>query len=219
MTRRSEVLELAVLGLLADAPMHGYELRKRVNAVLGPFRALSYGTLYPCLKGMLLQGWIREIGQSDPTVRPEGTALAGRRARIVYELTAEGKERFQTLVSHPGPAAWEDERFDVHFAFFARTDAATRLQILEGRRTRLQERIEGVSQSLARARERRDAYTLELQRHGLEAVERDVRWLTELIDTERGGRMTHPPADHDLPLPGEITEPASGPRPPAHDEH
>ena len=219
MTRRSEVLELAVLGLLADAPMHGYELRKRVNAVLGPFRALSYGTLYPCLKGMLLQGWIREIGQSDPTVRPEGTALAGRRARIVYELTAEGKERFQTLVSHPGPAAWEDERFDVHFAFFARTDAATRLQILEGRRTRLQERIEGVSQSLARARERRDAYTLELQRHGLEAVERDVRWLTELIDTERGGRMTHPPVDHDLPLPGEITEPASGPRPPAHDEH
>ena len=47
MSRRGEVLELAVLGLLHDSPMHGYELRKRLNALLGPFRALSYGTLYP----------------------------------------------------------------------------------------------------------------------------------------------------------------------------
>jgi hypothetical protein len=30
-----------------------------------------------------------------------------------------------------------------------------------------------------------DSYTLELQRHGLEAVERDVRWLNELIAEER----------------------------------
>ena len=30
-----------------------------------------------------------------------------------------------------------------------------------------------------------DGYTLELQRHGLEAAEREVRWLNELIETER----------------------------------
>ena len=30
--------------------MHGYELRKRLNALLGSFRAFSYGSLYPCLK-------------------------------------------------------------------------------------------------------------------------------------------------------------------------
>jgi len=187
MARRADVLELAVLGLLQDAPMHGYELRKRLNALLGTFRALSYGTLYPALKTLLVEGLIREAGHADgPT-----PALAGKRGRIVYELTAEGKERFHTLVTSPGPAAWEDERFDVHFAFFARTDAATRLQVLEGRRTRLQERLDGVRTSMARTRERLDDYTLELQRHGLESVERDVRWLTELIDTERAGNMTH----------------------------
>ena len=48
---------------------------------------------------------------------------------------------------------------------------------------------------MLRNRERRDSYTLELQRHGLESVEREVRWLSELIDSERGGRMTHPPED------------------------
>ena len=43
MARRTGVLELSVLGLLADTPMHGYELRKRLGAVLGAFRAFSYG--------------------------------------------------------------------------------------------------------------------------------------------------------------------------------
>lgn len=193
MARRGDVLELAVLGMLHENPTHGYELRKRLNALLGPFRALSYGTLHPCLKGLLAAGWIRELDEGA-----EAPPLAPRRARIVYELTAEGKERFQSLVRSPGPAAWEDEPFAVHFAFFARTDAATRLQILEGRRSRLQERREGARQAMQRTREKLDAYTLELQRHGLESVDREVRWLSELIDGERGGRMTHPP-DGDPP--------------------
>ena len=54
--RRSGVLELAVLGLLHETPMHGYELRKRLNALLGAFRAFSYGSLYPCLKELLRTG-------------------------------------------------------------------------------------------------------------------------------------------------------------------
>ncbi|MCW2550165.1 MAG: PadR family transcriptional regulator, partial [Mycobacterium sp.] len=37
------MLEFAVLGLLAESPLHGYELRKRLNALLGTFRAFSYG--------------------------------------------------------------------------------------------------------------------------------------------------------------------------------
>lgn len=186
MSRRSDVLELAVLGLLLDAPMHGYELRKQLNSLLGTIRALSYGTLYPTLKAMVATGSIREAAVDDST-----PALAGKRARIVYELTAEGKERFQALVRSPGPSAWEDENFGVHFAFFARTDAASRLEVLEGRRSRMQERLDAVRQSAARRRERFDQYTLELQRHGLESVEREVRWLSELIDSERASNMTH----------------------------
>jgi DNA-binding PadR family transcriptional regulator len=198
LSRRSDVLELAVLGLLLDAPMHGYELRKQLNSLLGTIRALSYGTLYPTLKALVASGLIREAAGDDGTT----SALAGRRARIVYELTAEGKERFQGLVRSPGPSAWEDENFGVHFAFFARTDAASRLEVLEGRRTRLQERLDGVRQTLARRRERLDRYTLELQRHGQESVEREVRWLTELIDGERAGNMTHlRDPDRDPPAP------------------
>jgi len=62
---RSGVLELAVLGLLHETPMHGYELRKRLNGLLGAFRAFGYGSLYPCLKDLLAQGLIAEDSPAD----------------------------------------------------------------------------------------------------------------------------------------------------------
>ena len=184
MAKRAGVLEIAVLGLLQESPLHGYELRKQLNSLLGSFRAFSYGSLYPCLKAMLRDGIIAEDGPSDlpAEAAPGGT---GKRSRIVYKLTAEGKEHLADLLAEGGPSAWDDEGFGVHFAFFGRTDAATRLRILEGRRSRLEERVEAFRASLSRTRERLDSYTLELQRHGLESVEREVRWLSELIDDER----------------------------------
>jgi len=185
MSRRSGVLELAVLGLLHESPLHGYELRKRVNALLGPLRAISYGSLYPCLKEMTAAGLIA----ADDTAADTGT---GRRSRIVYKLTAEGKERLQEQLAEGGPAAWEDESFGVRFAFFGQTDADVRLRILEGRRSRLEERREKVTGALTRTREKLDRYTLELQKHGLESVEREVRWLNELIATERNGVAARP---------------------------
>ena len=142
MRSRSDLLELAILGLLHEAPMHGYELRKRLNLLLGSFRALSYGSLYPCLKGMVGRTLI--VG-TDAAQTPPPHALSGKRARIVYELTAEGKEHFAQILASSGPTSWEDEHFDVRFAFFAQTDAETRLRILEGRRTRLTERLETFS--------------------------------------------------------------------------
>src|SRR3712207_7651904 len=89
-------------------------------------------------------------------------------------------ERFARLMSDAGPASWEDDNFDVRFAFFGRTDRDIRLRILEGRRARMQERLSRAQQQLAASRER-DTYTEELQRHGVESVEREVRWLSDLI--------------------------------------
>ncbi|MEQ4715985.1 PadR family transcriptional regulator [Nonomuraea sp. B19D2] len=175
---QGRVLELAVLGSLHETPLHGYELRKRLNALLGMFRAFSYGSLYPCLRSLLAQGLIAEE-------QPAPATIVGGRSKIVYKLTAEGKERLQELLTQAGPSAWEDESFGVHFAFFRHTEAEVRLRILEGRRSRLEERLDAVRTALARTRERLDSYTLELQRHGLESVEREVRWLNELIATER----------------------------------
>ncbi|QMW66412.1 PadR family transcriptional regulator [Mumia sp. ZJ1417] len=190
MARRGAALEFAVLGLLHDTPMHGYELRKELNALLGWSRVLSYGTLYPCLKVLGKKGYIVADDPAETAV-----AARGRRGKIVYRLTAEGKEHFSDLLSASGPSSWEDETFGIHFAFFSRTDSRTRVRILEGRRSRLEERLERVRSTAQRNRERLDAYTLELQRHGLESVEREVRWLTGLIDAERSGKQPGGPWD------------------------
>ena len=56
------MLELAILGLLLESPMHGYELRKRLTGLLGAFRAFSYGSLYPTLRRMQADGLIQEQG-------------------------------------------------------------------------------------------------------------------------------------------------------------
>jgi len=189
--RATGVLEFAVLGLLHESPMHGYELRKRLGATLGAFRAFSYGSLYPTLRRMREAGW---LVVDEPEPAGGAPALASRRARVVYRLTAEGKERFAELLGQAGPDAYEDAGFGVHFRFFAQTDAAVRLRILEGRRRKVEERRDGLRAALARTRERLDRYTLELQQHGLESVDREVRWLNELIDHERAGGPPAGPA-------------------------
>src|SRR4029453_833101 len=110
----------------------------------------------------------------------------GRRGKVVYTITAEGKERFHELVCDSGPEAYDDGGlFGVRLAFFRHTASDVRLRILEGRRRTVERQREGLRSSLSRTRERLDHYTLELQRHGLEAVDREVRWLSELIDSER----------------------------------
>jgi DNA-binding PadR family transcriptional regulator len=181
------VLEFAILGLLQQSPMHGYELRKELNQILGGLRSISFGSLYPALKRMRAAGLITtdDPGRGAP-LPADAPPLTGRRGKVVYTITAEGKERFQELVSQTGPEAYDDGRlFGVHLAFFRHTAVDARLRILEGRRRTVERQREGLRASLARTRERLDRYTIELQRHGLESVDREVRWLSELIDSER----------------------------------
>jgi DNA-binding PadR family transcriptional regulator len=179
--RKAASLELAVLGLLHESPLHGYELRKRLNLLLGWGRLLSYGSLYPALKRLLRAGWINEVTATSPGV--------SRRQRIVYQITPAGRQFFGEQMTDAGPAAWEDDTFTMRFAFFSRTDADVRLRVLEGRLSRLQERLDRAQHS---SRGGDDQYLSELRRHSIESVEREVAWLTDLINAERSGAR---PAD------------------------
>lgn len=177
------MLELAILGLLLESPMHGYELRKRLTGLLGAFRAFSYGSLYPALRRMQADGLIAE------DAAPAGTPV--RRARRVYQLTEAGERRFAELVADTSPQNYTDDGFGVHLAFFNRTPAEARMRILEGRRRQVEERREGLRDAVARASGSFDRYTRQLHQLGLESSEREVRWLNELIAAERVAQ-SHP---------------------------
>ena len=44
-----DVLDLAILGLLHEQELHGYEIRRRLRDELGLFANISFGSLYPAL--------------------------------------------------------------------------------------------------------------------------------------------------------------------------
>ncbi|HEV7688652.1 MAG TPA: PadR family transcriptional regulator, partial [Acidimicrobiia bacterium] len=55
------MLELAILGLLKELPLHGYELKKRLNDTLGHVWGVSYGSLYPALARLERMGAIEVV--------------------------------------------------------------------------------------------------------------------------------------------------------------
>jgi len=175
MRSRSDSLEFALLGLLSQTPLHGYELRKRMGTIFGPFRALSFSVLYPQLRRMVEAGVIEES-------LVEATS---RRSRIVYAITEKGISRFSGLTETVSPDTWEDEGFEIRFAFFSPTSSKNRVRILEGRHRRLKEKAEILRGELEKSPIGIDKYLEEWRRHSLESADREIAWLEDMIKTER----------------------------------
>jgi len=171
------VLELAVLGLLKERSMHGYQLKKSLSETLGPFWQVSYGALYPALKRLRAQGAVEEVFPKTKV---------GRR-RNVYRLTDKGERTFAELLESVGERelATDDNGFRVRLAFFRYLKPETRIGVLERRRAALYVRLGELKQRLSSYRERVDDYTLSLMRHGMDSTERDISWVDDLIQAER----------------------------------
>jgi DNA-binding PadR family transcriptional regulator len=169
------MLELAILGLLKERSMHGYQLSKRLSETLGGFWKVSYGSLYPSLRRL----------QRDGAVEPVFAREEVGRRKNVYRITAKGEQMFAELLEEAGQESWEDNRFRVRLAFFKYLKPETRLRLLEKRRAYLEGRLSDIKTSLKNYRERIDAYTLSLMRHGADATEQDIAWLDGLIESER----------------------------------
>ena len=170
------MLELAILGLLKERSMHGYQLSKRLTDTLGGFWRVSYGSLYPTLRRLERDGAVERVFDEQEV---------GRR-KNVYRITEKGEELFQRLLEEAGAeSSSEDNRFRVRLAFFKYLAPDTRIRLLERRRAYLEERLSTITASLAATRERFDTYTLSLMEHGRESTEQDIAWLNGLIAAER----------------------------------
>ncbi|HZB03065.1 MAG TPA: PadR family transcriptional regulator [Actinomycetota bacterium] len=170
------MLELAVLGLLKERSMHGYQLKKSLSETLGPFWQVSYGALYPALKRLKAQGAVEEVFPK---------ATVGRR-RNVYRLTEKGEALFAGLLESAGERepVGDDNGFRVRLAFFRYLKPETRIGVLERRRAALMARLTELKQRLTERRVS-DSYTLSLMRHGMDATERDISWVDHMIEAER----------------------------------
>jgi DNA-binding PadR family transcriptional regulator len=146
-----------------------------MGTIFGPFRALSFSVLYPQLRRMLEAGLIEESVVESPS----------RRSRIVYDITDKGQARFENLTETVSPETWEDEGFEIRFAFFSPTSSKNRVRILEGRHRRLKEKAEILRGELEKSPIGIDKYLEEWRRHSLDSADREIAWLEKMIKTER----------------------------------
>jgi DNA-binding PadR family transcriptional regulator len=82
----------AILALLAEQPMHGYQIMRELGERSGGVWRPSPGSIYPTLQQL----------EDEELVRPE-TGDAGRR---VFALTDAGKEAQKAAAG--GPAPWDE---------------------------------------------------------------------------------------------------------------
>jgi DNA-binding PadR family transcriptional regulator len=197
------MLELAILGLLHDQELHGYEIRRRLRDELGLFANISFGSLYPALSRLEASGLVTVAESTDaPAVAPipptgslsgdraglrarRGASTRGsKRSRKVYRITPQGRAHFETLLDADEPSGADDARsFGLRLAFARYLAPQARLALLERRRAQLTRRL--AKEHVRAAGVTLDVYARSLVEHGTEATEHDIAWLDRLIELER----------------------------------
>lgn len=86
--KRSSQTDMAVLGALSTEPMTGYALREAIRDVLGHFWSESFGQIYPALRELEGQGYVKRMG----------SAKAGSSS---FAITAAGTSRLRELLGQP----------------------------------------------------------------------------------------------------------------------
>lgn len=167
------MLDLAILGLLREEALHGYELRRQLSDF--GFWSVSFGSLYPALRRLEKHGHIVADAQT------------GRRK--AYRMTPEGESQLLAMLEDESAVKDDDRSFSLRLAFFRYMEPESRLGVLERRREQLVQRLATTKASVrrraTRTKQKMDRYTLALMEHGISSAEADIAWLDELIDSER----------------------------------
>src|SRR2546429_7955872 len=99
------MLELAILGLLKELPLHGYELKKRLNDTLGHVWGVSYGSLYPALARLERMGAIEVVDPpaAAPVAIPATGSIPGGAAAARLRRPPPPSRRTRQAHPHPAP--------------------------------------------------------------------------------------------------------------------
>ncbi len=174
---------MAVLGLLREQDMHGYELKKRLADVFGVSSAVSFGSLYPALARLEAAGAVHVLATPEPGAEAAPAVPRESRRRKVYAITPRGAEMFVELLMHAEGGMEDEKSFNVRLAFASYLPQEARLGLLERRRAVLGEHLALLA---ARARAKReDRYMRILMERQRDELARDMTWLNQLIDEER----------------------------------
>ncbi|GLY65513.1 PadR family transcriptional regulator [Amycolatopsis taiwanensis] len=119
-------IEILLLAKLARGPLHGYELRKEVEASTG--HTLSNNSLYPTLRRFVDAGAVLRSPEEQ----------AGKPPRHVYTITDVGREFLHDMLADlPEELALNDSEFLGRLANFGWLQPGERLRVLDVRESAL----------------------------------------------------------------------------------
>jgi DNA-binding PadR family transcriptional regulator len=134
-------VDVLVLSHLAAEPLHGYELRRRVEAITG--FELHNNSLYPALRRF------EEAGAVTKAAHPQ----EGRPPRLVYTLTDVGRELLHDMLAElPPELAGDEAEFLARVGQFELLSPAERCGVLDTRISALNARLQHLAELASRSR-------------------------------------------------------------------
>jgi DNA-binding PadR family transcriptional regulator len=196
------VIDIALLGLLSEQSLHGYELKKRLEQLLQPGAAVSFGSVYPALARLERQGAVAaaeadervatipmtgslagELAAFRARSRREVGRARGRRGRKVYRITRDGAQRLRELLADPAGATGDDRDFALRVALCGLLPRSRRIELFERRLRELQRRLDESPRPIPDHEP--DPYRRALRERDAEALAADISWLERLLEHER----------------------------------
>lgn|SRR5690606_6121915 len=207
------MIDLAILGLLDEHDLHGYELRKRLGELLGTRLSISFGSLYPALGRLEGDGHVKAVSNhpagTPPPSAPTTGSLAGElaafraqrraaaaegrsgrgtrgaRGKKVYGITDTGRQRLHELLADPDVS--DDRTFALRMAFCRLLDPPERIELFERRRAELVRRRDQRKRAGTPSYGRANTYLRSLLERDTQVIAADLAWLDGLIQAEQAG--------------------------------
>jgi DNA-binding PadR family transcriptional regulator len=169
-------LKYGVLGLLAEEPLHGYEVKNRFEALLGGTWEVNIGQVYTTLQRLERDGFVRPIGRR------------GDRGKLLYELSESGRKALDAWLAQPdrGPQRLHEEIY-VKLLLAARLANGDLGPLLARQKRAYLQLLRDLNQLEDRARRDGRNDLARLVRGALLHTEADIKWIDELSERDIGG--------------------------------
>ena len=170
-------LKYGVMGLLAEEPLHGYEVKNRFEAMLGGTWEVNIGQVYTTLQRLERDGLAQPVGER------------GDRGKLLYKLSAAGHRALDEWLAQPDSGPQQ-----LHEDIYVKLLLATRLAngelgpLLARQKRAYLQRLRDLNQLGDRARRDGRNDLARLVRGALLHTEADLKWVDELTADAHGGK-------------------------------
>jgi PadR family transcriptional regulator, regulatory protein AphA len=166
-------LKFALLGLLAENPKYGYEIKRKFEGALGNIWSVSYGQLYPALRLLSELGWVTK--KTEP----------GKKAaeKNIYSITEKGRKKPDDWLLKPVRSTYRlKDEFTLRFLFFSKLAPARVLEYLREHQAKTKLQRETFQSTLESLQGSMDFFLPGIVRKGIFHLEAETRWLEEMMD-------------------------------------